>query len=666
MKKIIITAFAALLAAACIPDDRNNNMVPDGFGLTSPVVTEASVHTGVLKIGINKSGVGQTAATVAIYTDGNNCQPSIDEYNAANGTSYKPLSISFINLDKTKLSFEAKDASQAITLSWDPGKVADAIGDDPDFVIPILLKSDNIDVNKGHGFMMVHLNRSGIAVTQKSLSREVEAKNVEADKDGNQPELQEIITLDVTISPAIKGMGMSIPVSIDNSLVAEFNKTQETPFAQAPDVLVTIVDQNAVIAEGSVGGSFKVLFDKSKLLSGGKLVPFPGYVIPIRLQADKLSATLGGEAFSLQGLSVGNTVTYLTVTYYQPPQGLSIRRVWGKYSTSADAWSSYMPGFTANSDRNVSLDGNYIYIAETNTTKHLWAISLQDPETYKLLPVGTVADAGIFNLSCPRVLKNSDETINGGNDVLVVSNMIEGDPTLYFYVNGIDADPVAVKANTWASRRLGDTFTYYGTLQDGVFFFKDFNSAQGTVTFPLKFKATTANVYLTARLVAPAVTGAGAYFPYPGDNGHGVCSVRGEAVAQLVSTDANFLTKEGAVTPTLTDLNGYYTNTAFRFIEFKGKRYIAYTRQVSSADGRLFVIKGDASESWASILDKRDVVYHAAIQNDSEQDGIDETPSPMYSGNSGMDLDTYVTDDAVFIAVVKQNVGLSLFELTDN
>ena len=351
------------------------------------------------------------------------------------------------------------------------------------------------------------------------------------------------------------------------------------------------------------------------------------------------------------------------VTKVTPPSEpkLTVERVWGKYSTADASWNAYYGGI-AGAERNVALDGQYVYIPETGTKK-LWAISVTDPSRVQNVDVSTVTDEGTFKISCPRVIKNTDSSINGGKDVLVVSNMIEGDPTLYFYVNGVFSAPKVVKATTWASRRLGDTFTYAGTLQEGVFFFKDFNSAQGTVTFPMKFKSDLSQVYLTGRLVAPAVTGAGAYFPYPDNMANGVCSVRGGGNAQLVATSANFLTAEGAITPTLTDLSGYYKDAAFRFFEFEGKRYVAYTRQVSDTDGRLFIIEGEKSDSWDSIISTRKVVYHAAIQNSKENDA-EPGESPKASGNSGMDLDVYEVDGAVLIAVVKQNVGLSLFKMS--
>ena len=356
----------------------------------------------------------------------------------------------------------------------------------------------------------------------------------------------------------------------------------------------------------------------------------------------------------------------------QPQSELVVERLWGLYSTADQAWTEKFGGSDTDhagnpngSDRNVTLDDQYVYIAEANKTKNLWAISVDDPTDVTKLPVGTVKDEGIFYLCCPRIIKNTDANVNGGNDVLVVSNMIEGNPTLYAYVDGIFEDPKAIATTTWASRRLGDTFTFAGTLQNGIFFFKDFNSAQGTVTFPVAYKEETANLNLIRRLEAPQVTGAGAYFPYPDNMYKGVCSVRGGGVAQLVTCadGANFADGTGGITATLTDLSGYYTDAAFRFFEFNGRRYVAYTRQVTGGDGRLFIIDGELTQSWDEIITTRNVVYHAAIQN-SDEFNPDPEESPRYSGNSGMDLDIYQTGDAVLIAVNKQNVGLSLFKVS--
>jgi hypothetical protein len=175
------------------------------------------------------------------------------------------------------------------------------------------------------------------------------------------------------------------------------------------------------------------------------------------------------------------------------------------------------------------------------------------------------------------------------------------------------------------------------------------------------------SLYLVGRIVAPPVTGAGAYFPFPDNINEGVASTRGGATAWLPKASKNLWTLEGAdASPSLTELSGYFADTAYRFFDFGGKRYIAYTRQVSSGDGRLFILEGETTQGWSQILQERNVVYHAAIQNDTEQEGISEEPSPRTSGNSGMDLDVRQVGDDMYIVVVKQNVGLSLFRMMMN
>lgn len=668
MKRIAIYIGILLLVAGCFPDNRNNFMVPDGFGISATnTVLQASLHTGTYSLGIAKSGIGQSAGSVSITVSQPACEEALAAYNKANKKKYKTIGASFITLDKEQLAFDQKDVAQTVTLSWDPEVLAAFVGLDTNYVVPILINSQDLEVKDGRGFVMLHPNRSGINVPQTSVARVVEAKDVEPGLDGKQPELQETVVLDVNLKPAIKNLGIHFPVCIDNSLIDAYNLAHDTQYQAAPEGLVTLVDKEAVIAEGALGGSFRILLDKSVLLKDGKLEEFPDYLIPVRLDEKKLSATLSGKEFELKGLSYNNLVTYVSFTYYAPPPGLSVIRLWGKYSTTGAAWSDYIEGFTAGADRNVAVDDNYVYIAETNTSKNLWAISLADPGIYKKLPVGTVADAGTFYLSCPRIIPNTDANINGGKDVLMVSNMIAGDPTLYIYDKGIDQDPTALGTTTWASRRLGDTFTYWGTLQNGILFFKDFNSTQGTVTLPMS-GSLTSKPWLHARIAAPAVTGAGAYFPFPENINKGISTVRGGATSWLTSTTKDLATLEGADNnPTLTELSGYYADAAFRFFQFEGKPYIAYSRQVDASDGRLFILEGEPGESWESMLEARNVIYQAAIQNDAEQEAaLEPEASPMASGNSGMDLDVRISGNEVYIAVIKQNVGLSLFRMSMN
>lgn len=655
MKRISIIITGLLLLSSCFPDERNNFMVPDSFGITSlENVVEASVHTGRFVLGIAKSGKGQTAAAVHINRNQADIQSLLDTYNSEHKTDFQAVTGSIVEMNALDFDFTDKEAAKEVILSWNPDELASFMGDSDRFVIPVLIQSSSPDVkvNDDRSFLLVHLTRSTITLKQKGISRTVDKKTVEPDKYGNQPPLQETVSLDVEIDNPIQGLGITYPLEIGST--------------DAPAGLVKLVNDSVSIPEGGKSATFQIVLDYSVLLQNGILNQFPDYEVPVRIKTEGMTATLNSQAFNLQGISYGNAVIPVRFTWKETKKGLNIDREWGLYSTESEAWSDFMSGFTAGADRNVTLDGNFIYIAETNKSKNLWAINLKDPGNYRTLPVGTVKEEGIFYLSCPRVIPNTNADINGGKDVLAVSNMAEGDPTLYVYVNGIDSDPVPFAMTTWASRRLGDTFSWWGSWQDGVVFFKDYNSTQGTVTFWLSGR-TSGTMYLTGRLAAPAETGAAAYFPFPDDINNGIISVRGGETTWLVTASKNLKTLEGADNnASLTPLDPQWANCSFRYFTLAGKRYVAVAKQDSSSAGRLLVMEGEGGDGWGQIVTSGKLVYQAAIQNDTENDALDETPSAMFSGNSGMDLDVYQSGEDYYIAVVKQNVGLSLFRVSND
>ena len=655
MKRMSILIAGALLVSGCFPDERNNFMVPDSFGITSlENVVEASVHTGSYVLGIAKSGKGQSAAHVRIIRDDAEIQSRLAAFNEENGTEYKTVMGSLVDMDATNFDFTAEEAAKVVSLTWDPDVVSLFMGDSDRYVIPVLIQSDDpvVKVKDDRSFLLVHLKRSSVSLKQKAVSRTVEKKTVEPDKTGNQPPLQETVSLDVEIDNPIQGVGVTYPLVIGET--------------DAPAGLVKLLTDTVTIPEGGKSGTVRVEIDYSVLLEGGLLPQFPDYDVPVRIKTDGLKATLRGEPFDLRGLSYGNTVTTFSFIWKETKKGFNVSREWGLYSTEGESWSDYITGFTANADRNVTLDANYIYVAETNQTKNLWAISLKDPGNYRKLPVGTVKDEGIFYLSCPRIIPNTNPDINGGNDLLAVSNMIEGDPTLYVYVNGTASDPVPFAMTTWAGRRLGDTYSWWGSWQDGVVFFKDYTSTQGTVTFWLSGR-TSGTMYLVGRLAAPAQMGAAAYFPFPDDINHGIISVRGGETSWLVAASKNLKTLEGADNnATLTELDPSWANCAFRYFTLAGKRYVAVAKQESSSAGRLVILEGEAGTDWGQVVVGNKVVYEAAIQNETENETLDDTPCARFSGNSGMDLDVYTVGEDVYVAVIKQNVGLSLFRVSND
>ena len=306
MKKTIIWLAAVLLLTGCIRDERDNFMVPDSFGINADdLLQETSVHTGNYVLGISKSGKGQASGKVSISL----AETALPDYNQAHETDFKAVLPSLVSFDQEMLDFAVEDVTRTFTISWDPELMAQFIAEDTRYVIPLRIQSQDLTVNEGRELVLLHLNRSGISVPQTNVSRVVEAKDVEPGPGGEQPELQETLILDVNLKPAVKYLGLSFPVCIDNSLIDSYNQAHQTSYVPAPDGLVTLLDNDAVIEEGAMGGNFRVLLDKSVLLKDGQLEEFPDYLIPVRLQREKLTASLHGEDFDLKGLSYGNLVT---------------------------------------------------------------------------------------------------------------------------------------------------------------------------------------------------------------------------------------------------------------------------------------------------------------------------------------------------------------------
>ena len=124
MKKMSIIIAGLLLLSGCFPDERNNFMVPDSFGITSlENVVESSVHTGSFVLGIAKSGKGQSAAQVRISRDQDEIQSVLSAYNAEHDTEFEAVMGSLVEMDATEFDFRpgmrpGKYASPGIPTCW--------------------------------------------------------------------------------------------------------------------------------------------------------------------------------------------------------------------------------------------------------------------------------------------------------------------------------------------------------------------------------------------------------------------------------------------------------------------------------------------------------------------------------------------------------------------
>lgn len=356
-----------------------------------------------------------------------------------------------------------------------------------------------------------------------------------------------------------------------------------------------------------------------------------------------------------------------------PEPGSPVERVWGLYSTADASWNEFYGGMP-DTDRNVAMDDEYIYVAETRTdAAKLWAISIANPNNVKAVNVDGV-DGGFWKLACPRVINDA-----GGNGYLLCSNMnttgeTNADPKLYVWWDGIDSAPTAYTMNcSTPYERIGDTWSFWGTLDKGMLLM---TSTTGNVRmWKWGNKILTNGTWVDSRYVITPNEenengGVGAFYPYPDDKNHGIYSVRDnrQACSAAIEDGKDAWTAPGGTLLNVSPLgSNYFLNAAsFQFIPYNGKKYLAYTRCVDGSDGRLAITEGTADDTWPQVVARRhsgELLYMAAIQNNTEQDGLDESGNGRYSGNSGMDIAWRIIDGKLYIACVKQNVGLSLFRV---
>ena len=669
---IALIASAAVLASGCIKDDRDNFMVADSFGLTArTTVVEASIHTGSCSFGISKNGKGATAAKVDIIV-GIQAQDSLNRYNQINKTDYKALPANMFELGSSRLEYDVKDVVKEGIVKWDPVVLSQFIQDNGKYVIPVVIESKSLNVNPEHSFIIIHLNRTTVKLTQSSVKRIVEKDTVDPEN----------VILDVTLDNVMKGIDIAYPVSIDNSLIESYNKGSEIQYAAAPEGLVKLGTSSVHIPGGARGATISVSIDYSVLIKDGQVEEFPPYLVPVKVDRDAISAVYKNEPFQIKGLDHENMVTYLSFTYYAPPPGLSVIRKWGKFSTETDSWSSFIPGFTAGTDRNVTMDDQYIYIPETSeTTSNIWRLNINSPETVSKA-AAPVNPTGHFKVTAARIMDPGTTKMNGGKPMLIVSNMVmdEQGPMLklYIYDKGTDAAPSEWKmGETNLGRRLGDIFTTHGTFANGGFLFKDWNQTYGNGTILVWRTAfeSVPNYDQTPRNptwnTIKDEGGRAAFYPYPGQATPQKGIYTGTESAYYVTENGNNVYTWNASSFNAVAASDYYKGASdFNFFEYKGKRYIAYVKTVSSSDGRFYVLEGELGDDWQDILDsKRNVIFQASIQadvqfSDGEYHPELEEPSPKSSGNSGCGCAAVTIGEEVFIVAGKQNVGLSLFRMS--
>ena len=330
-------------------------------------------------------------------------------------------------------------------------------------------------------------------------------------------------------------------------------------------------------------------------------------------------------------------------------------------------WSIAVP-FGGGQDRNMTMDSEYVYVAQAaGGNGVIKAYSIADGSYVKDVKVATkvsVSTNGTHAISCVRVMPNTDASINGGKDVLVASNLTTGDGTakltIYVWANGIDADPNYYVIDSGV-RRLGDKFTTRGTIQGGELLFFDYGD--GNTVIRVNMKDGVAGLWGTPDLAY--ATGRYA-MPIDGMSNIGECTIHpdatfdgdGNPTAALLTTNVagKFFNQTSGnvyelsawgVDPDLGQTFGY------NFFSHNDKDYIAYVKLAADRNSATLNVIEDVNGAadFKGTLEAKTGLFTAPVEG---------------TGNAGhgvADCATAVSGDVRYIAVMAQNIGVTLYRL---
>ena len=330
-------------------------------------------------------------------------------------------------------------------------------------------------------------------------------------------------------------------------------------------------------------------------------------------------------------------------------------------------WSIAVP-FGGGQDRNMTMDSEYVYVAQAaGGNGVIKAYSIADGSYVKDVKVATkvsVSTNGTHAISCVRVMPNTDASINGGKDVLVASNLTTGDGTakltIYVWANGIDADPNYYVIDSGV-RRLGDKFTTRGTIQGGELLFFDYGD--GNTVIRVNMKDGVAGLWPQGETYYAT----GRYgMPMDGANNIGECTIHpkatfdgdGNPTAALLTTNVagKFFNQTSGnayelsawgIDPDLGQTFGY------NFFSHNDKDYIAYVKLAADRNSATLNVIEDVNGAadFKGTLEAKTGLFTAPVEG---------------TGNAGhgvADCATAVSGDVRYIAVMAQNIGVTLYKL---
>ena len=664
-KNILAFALTITAVASCV-DDRNNFLPEDSFGFNKTAgdnVVTLPIYVGSYDIAVIKSGKGLNEGAVDIITS----NADLLAYNKQYETDYLalPSDKGLYSFNTSSISFGTDDVTKSFTIDWDIAKVAEYMEKEPSnkYCIPVALRSSDLEVNEGRQVFLLHLVTSTITAEQTLLSKTYEWES--------EP-VSETMDITVRIDKAIPGIDLTVNFEVDDALIAAYNEANGTNYAAAPEGLVT-VGADPVIKSGEGYALLPVTINTDAIAvdtevevdgvtETRKLVKrdWDGYVVPLKI-----------SGMSVDGVKVGNSLTYIVVKGLEPIPPQLFNRVWGIYATSSTA--PWQATFGLSDCRNITMDDEYVYAPQSaGGDAVLKAISITDPTQVKNVNVEGVA-GGTHTLSCVRMIPNTDPAVNNGKDILSACCLSVGDGShLHFYVwlNGIDNAPTLSMVED-SGRRLGDKYVVVGSWNNGEMYCKDYNTGN-IVRYAMvdgrigEWPGADGLAYARGRCdynasVADAAGCIGSAYIYPGAPAVGA-TVPGFLVSSTAS--AHYVANtSGNVYASSADLSLPRTHGYSFFGDAEtSQNYIAYVELAASQDqGSVKVISdfNGTADGFMGVLQKNEVVFEAPVQ-----DAMDATVlSPCPATHTTGDCVVREINGETYMAVIIQNVGISVFKM---
>lgn len=650
-RNITIAAMALSAAVSCL-DDRNNFMVDDSLGFntaTDENVIELFTFEGKYDFSVIKSGKGFDGAKATV-------EPSnayLMTYNEENRTAYVPLPKDCYSLSTNNVSFGEKEVSEKVTVTWDVDAVNALLDEEPlnEYVIPIRVTSKDLEVNNGRELLILSVSKPVI--------------------DFKKPEFE---TLAVLAEPRVSTESIpmkmttgypedvTVTLAVENDLVAEYVERKNlTGFTAVPEEYAGLIsfpaDNKLVIPAGKKEFNLDLTMDTGVMFGDDETVLpelFEGYVLPVR-----------ATSVSTNGIVLGEDLVYvvITSTYVLP---LDFVELWGKYTgTSKTSWftSTEIAG-NENGDRNVAVDDKYVYVPDCHKVGGNYSVfrfSIEDGSVDKVKAPAAPEVGDGFTSCTAKIMKNGVESINGGKDFLVVTNMTQsGSLVLYAYTNGTDEEPQKVTLVGGADR-IGDKISIYGNLKDGVEILA-LNWSTGKSVYSFKFQGEIPeSVTGTTISVDCTTTGTGGFYMHPSDRNKAIATTTGGSYFMTSSDGASYTTE-----PWTAGFAGMAECHDFSYFTINDTEYIAYVQRIiGETKGKAVILENkEGVQGFKEILEKSDDPKPPVAFSSPTADATDfEVSSSVPMGHSALGLSIYETETAVYMAALQQSGGLSVYKL---